>query len=520
MPDAGHVLISHNRRDPRVFDLYRVELDSGKETLIAKNPGDGVAPIAGRKGAIEGWFRPRETRRLAAAQRAQAATPPQAVPLKQPEEHFSVLGAAADRSFVWALSNRGRDRVALVIAHPTLRWEKVVFEDADADVSEVSMSRVTGAPLLATAQPGYPRVTILDASLRADLDGLLRAQGAAPFGVEIVSSDHAERRMIVSVYTSTQRRFYLLDRPKRQFELLAEALPRDLEEVLAPMRPIVIKSRDGLALHGYLTLPRGVAPKALPMVLLVHSGPWERSLWVDPTRAEDSLRAQFLANRGYAVLQVDFRGSKGYGSSFFDAGIGEFAGEMQDDLLDAVHWAVDGGIADPAHVAIMGWSYGGYAALVGMSMTPEVFACGISLAGPTDLASLIESFPPYWKVDLTMWHDFVGDPAVPAEREEMTLKSPLSHAAQVQRPVLIVHGAQDVRVRINQSERMVQALRQAGKPVEYVPIADMGHGMSYWAHRLAILRKTERFLQRCLGGRASRYDPFDTIAWAWTRLSR
>jgi dipeptidyl aminopeptidase/acylaminoacyl peptidase len=189
--------------------------------------------------------------------------------------------------------------------------------------------------------------------------------------------------------------------------------------------------------------------------------------WVGPLNSEEPAHPQFLASRGYAVLQVNFRGSSGYGQSFQTAGIGEFAGRMQDDLLDAVRWAVDGGIADPDRVAIMGWSYGGYAALVGLAMTPDVFACGISVGGPTDLASLIESFPPYWTVDLSMWHDYVGDPTSPQDREEMTRKSPLTYAQHVRRPALIVHGAKDVRVRIDQSERMVRALRAAGKPVEY-----------------------------------------------------
>jgi dipeptidyl aminopeptidase/acylaminoacyl peptidase len=153
-------------------------------------------------------------------------------------------------------------------------------------------------------------------------------------------------------------------------------------------------------------------------------------------------------------------------------------------------------------------------------MTPKVFACGVSLGGPTDLATLIESFPPYWTVDLSMWHDYVGDPGIAEDREEMTRKSPLAYAQNVQRPLLIVHGAKDVRVRIDQAARMVEALRRAGKPVEYLAIEDGGHGMGWWVHRLAVLRKTENFLHRCLGGRASRFDPFDAIAWVWQRIQR
>ncbi len=348
----------------------------------------------------------------------------------------------------------------------------------------------------------------------------MSAQGDGPFGLESVSADNAERRLIVSIYTSTQRRYYLVDRSNRSHTLLGEGIEPDLALAMVPVKPVTITSRDGLELHSYLTLPRGVEPKRLPMVLLVHGGPWMRTTWGDPMRSEDMALAQFLANRGYAVLQVDFRGSTGYGRRFLAAGIGEFAEKMQDDLLDAVRWAVDGGIADASCIAVMGWSYGGYAALVGLTMTPETFACGVSVGGPTNLATLIESFPPYWTVDLSMWHDYVGEPANPEDREEMARRSPLTHAQRLQRPVLIVQGAKDVRVGIDQAERMVDALRRAGKPVEYLRIEDMGHAMGWWAHRLAVLRRTEEFLHGCIGGRASRFDPFDAVAWVWTRVSR
>ena len=520
IPDKpNQVLVFHNRRDSRLRDLYRIDLNTRQETLVAQNPGDAVAPITTNDGRVHGWHRSPDAQRPA-AERLQPLVIRRPNLLKQSGESFRVLGKSADRSFVWALSSRGRDRVALVAAHPTLGWEKLVFEDPKVDVSRVAISRVTGQPLIAYAQPGYPRHEILDPALREDLAGLLSAQGRDPFGLEIVSTDHAEKRLIVLIYTSAQHRYYLVERSSRSFTLLAEGVAEDFASSLAPMQPVTIASRDGLPLSGYLTLPRGAQPKKLPMVLHVHGGPWLRTTWGDPFRSEDASYAQFLANRGYAVLQVDFRGSSGYGQRFLAAGIGEFAGKMQEDLLDAVRWAVDAGIADPKRIAIMGRSYGGYAALVGLTLTPEVFACGVSLGGPTDLASLIESFPPYWTVDLSRWRDYVGDPGIPEDRREMLLKSPLSHAQKLQRPVLIVQGANDVRVRPDQAERMVAALQRAGKPVEYLAIPEMGHGMGYWVHRLAVLRRTEAFLQGCVGGRASRFDPFDVIAWAWTRIKR
>jgi dipeptidyl aminopeptidase/acylaminoacyl peptidase len=237
--------------------------------------------------------------------------------------------------------------------------------------------------------------------------------------------------------------------------------------------------------------------------------------WSDPDHNEDLLRAQFIANRGYAVLVVNFRGSTGFGREFMTAAVGEFGAKMQDDLLDAVRWAIDAGIADPQRIAVMGHSYGGYATLMALAQQPKSFACGIAIAGPTDLARMIETFPSYWELELTYWYSYVGDPAVPDDRERMQNVSPINLAERFERPVLIIQGEKDVRVPAEQSRTMVDRLRQHGKSVEYVAVADMGHSTGYWAHHLLVLRETERFLASCLGGRAAR---FDTMEWA-ARLS-
>jgi dipeptidyl aminopeptidase/acylaminoacyl peptidase len=517
--NSNQLLVFLNRRDARVTDLYRIDLDTREETLVAKNPGDAVTAVTTPDGRVVRWQRSRDVER-SAEERQQTFAARLATLTKTADETFRPLGKAPGEDSLWALSNRGRDRLALVLAHRTLGWEKVIFEDPTVDVTRVVMSVVTGNPLVVHSEPGYPRYEILDPALREDVAPLLNAQGSEPFGFEIVSFDRTEKRLIALVYTSAQQRYYLVDRQSRSYRLLAESLADDFAAALTPMKPITLTSRDGLELHGYLTLPRGTVPKGLPMVLLVHGGPWLRTTWGNPLRSDDAMYAQFLANRGYAVLQINFRGSSGYGRRFTSAAVGEFGGKMQDDLHDAMQWAVKTGVADPARVAIMGWSYGGYAALLGLTMTPNAFACGVSLGGPTDLASLIESFPPYWKAELTGWHDYVGNPAIPEDRQHMTQNSPLHRAEKLERPVLIVQGENDVRVRPDQAERMVEALRRAGKPVQYLAVPEMGHGMGYWAHRLAVLRATETFLHGCIGGRASRLDPFDVIAWVWTRLTR
>jgi dipeptidyl aminopeptidase/acylaminoacyl peptidase len=369
------------------------------------------------------------------------------------------------------------------------------------------------------ANPGYPRVAVPDQPLHAALETLLRPFGNAPWGLEIGSGDRQDERMVVSLYTSTQNRTWLINRKTGTAELLSSALPASLEAVLSPVRAVSFAARDGLALNAYLTLPIDVKGP-LPMVLMVHGGPWQRTSWADPSRSEESARAQFLASRGYAVLQVDFRGSSGYGKAFQKAGVGEFGRRMRDDLIDSVEWAVRAGHARRDKVAVMGFSYGGYAALNAMADMPRTFACGISIAGPTDLATLIEAFPPYWKIDLSLWHDFVGNPAVPADRAEMTRRSPLHQAGTFERPVLLIHGQQDVRVRIDQAERMASALRSAGKQVSLVRIPDMGHSPGWWPHQYRILRETEQFLAPCLGGPGHSFEWTDPLVAAWTRLSR
>ena len=513
------VLVTHNRLNPKLFDLYSIDLETGIETLVARNPGNAVAPITRPDGALRGWQPSREAARSVEEKRVPQAERTAQL-RRQAEGSVRILGPGPRPQEVWALSNRGRDRSALVRLHVGPGWEEVVFEDPVADVSGAAISAVTRMPLLAWALPGYPRVEFLDDRLRADLEPLLSRYAGRAHGVELSSADRSEQHVIVGIDTGTVTETFLLDRGTGTVESLGRSVPPSMEAALAPMQPVSFSARDGLALHGYLALPHGVAARGLPMVLLVHGGPWARTQWADPMRSEDAARAQFLANRGYAVLQVDFRGSTGYGSAHTLAGIGEFAGRMQDDLIDAVEWAKTRGIADPARIAIMGLSYGGYAAMTGLALTPRTFACGISIGGPTDLASLIESFPPYWTVDLSNWHDFVGNPQLPADRADMTRRSPLTHAGKIERPLLIIHGARDVRVRLDQSQRMVAAMTQAGRPVRFVTLPDMGHNPSWWAHQYQVLRETETFLADCLGGRAQSTGWFDAMVWIWTRLTR
>jgi dipeptidyl aminopeptidase/acylaminoacyl peptidase len=297
-------------------------------------------------------------------------------------------------------------------------------------------------------------------------------------------------------------KYYLYERPARKARFLFTNRP-ELETLkLAHMHPVVIKSRDGLNLVSYLSLPLGSDPNnygrpasPLPLVLNVHGGPWARDSWgYDPYH-------QWLTNRGYAVLSVNFRGSTGFGKDFINAGDHEWAGKTQDDLVDAVQWAISERIADPQKVAIMGGSYGGYATLVGLTFTPDLFACGVDIVGPSSLLTLLESIPPYWKPILDMFAARVGDPRTEEGRKFLQERSPLPRVDQIRRPLLIGQGANDPRVKQAESDRIVAAMQEKKIPVTYVLFSDEGHGFARPENNMAFNAVTEAFLATQLGGR-------------------
>jgi dipeptidyl aminopeptidase/acylaminoacyl peptidase len=515
--DPEHVLVLHNRRDRAVRDLYRINLSTGAEELIAQNPGDGVAPITDAGGKVHGWRRPVIADRPRGKPRAAEVQERSSITQRRNEVN-RILAVSRDRSEAWVLSNRNRDRVALFNVDTRSGKGRLLYEDERSDLGRVLVSRVLDKAVFAASVPDYPRSVILDAQWKADLQLLLAAYDGARYGFDVVSADSSEKRLVVMVYTHATRRYYLLDRESKRHSLLGESRSAQFGSALVEPQPVEIEARDGLKLPGYLLRAPATSAKPLPLVLLVHGGPWGRVAWSDPDHSEDLLRAQFLANRGYAVLAVNYRGSTGYGQSHMLAAVGEFGGKMQDDLFDAVRWAIARGVADPDRIAVMGHSYGGYATLMALAQQPRQFACGIDVAGPADLAKLIETFPPYWELELSHWYSYVGDPAVATDRERMEQISPIHLADRFERPLLVIQGEKDVRVPPQQSTAMVEALRKAGKNVEYVALHDLGHSLGYWAHHLGVLRKSERFLADCLGGRAARFDPLEWVARLSGRL--
>ncbi|MEX0835213.1 MAG: S9 family peptidase, partial [Nitriliruptor sp.] len=325
----------------------------------------------------------------------------------------------------------------------------------------------------------------------ADLEALT---AAAHGDVMVLGGDHADTVWVVrDDRDDGPATFHLYSRRDRQLTELLVDRPELTRYPLASMEPFTVTARDGLVLHGYLTAPVGVERTALPTVVVVHGGPWARDTW------GYSAEVQWLANRGYLVLQVNFRGSTGYGKAFVNAGDRQWGAAMHDDLLDTVAWAVDAGHADADRVAIYGGSYGGYAALVGATLTPEAFACAVDLVGPSNLQTLIASIPPYWEPMIAQFHERIGHPERDADL--LAERSPLTRADQVSIPLLIAQGANDPRVKQAESEQFVAALRERGIEHEYLLFEDEGHGFVKPGNKMRFYAATEAFLARHLGGR-------------------
>jgi dipeptidyl aminopeptidase/acylaminoacyl peptidase len=335
------------------------------------------------------------------------------------------------------------------------------------------------------------RWTFLDPAMEAHFAAL----GAQVDGDwEVVSRDRDDRAWAAACTRDrSPTAFYLYRREERRAEFLFSTRPRLDACTLAGMRPVRFAARDGLEIHGYLTLPPEVPPRGLPAVLLVHGGPWARDSWgCDP-------EAQWLANRGYACLQVNYRGSTGYGKRFLNAANRDWGGAMQDDVTDGVRWLVEQGTADPRRVGIFGGSYGGYAVLRGMTATPELYACGVDVVGPSNLVSFLESIPPYWEPMRALLDRHVGHPGKDAEA--LRARSPLHQVDRIRAPLLIAQGANDPRVKRDESLQIVDALRAAGKVVRYLEFPDEGHGFVRPQNRLRFYAEAERFLAEHLGGR-------------------
>jgi dipeptidyl aminopeptidase/acylaminoacyl peptidase len=487
----NEMLATLNKENPRLFDVYRINLTTGELVLDTKNPGD-----------VQGWTADPQLRIRA----AQAITPDGGSEIRYRTDDKAkwqtiikwgpddmdgrVLDFTGDGKALWLESSADRNTLSLFKHHLDSGKEELIASDDNADAGQVLMNPLTHEAEAVSFVRERVRWKVLQPDVEEDLHVLQNGARGEP---SIIGADRDWKTWVVAYTADIEPTdYYLYDRHAKKLTHLFAAQPELAKYKLAPMEPVTIKSRDGLDLVCYLTKPLGVEPKALPLVLLVHGGPWARDAWgFDP-------QAQWLANRGYAVLSVNYRGSTGFGKRFLHAGDREWAGKMHDDLIDAVQWAVKQGIADPKRVAIFGGSYGGYAALVGATFTPEVFACAVDIVGPSNLVTLLKSIPPYWAPMKRMFALRVGD--VDKEEEFLKSRSPLFKADQIKIPMLIAQGKNDPRVKEAEAEQIVEAIRKAGKPVEYMLFPDEGHGFARPENRLKFFAAAEAFLAKHLGG--------------------
>lgn len=502
LPHSDDLIISSNKREPKIFDVYRYVQASRELQLLATNPGQVGQWLVNDEGKVIGRARLEDGQW---AFETPGLTPSDAwTPQFQVNYADTVVpvAASAHARHWWALSNHGRDKLALVEIDLHSGAERVEHADDRVDVAGVRWSRLQKRPVAVVTEPETQEWRAFDPALQQALQKL-KGQTDARIVINNMSDD--ERWMIATVIRHNGGQHVLYGLQSQTFEVLAE-LGRSRLNAISPLsrqQPLTFKSRDGLELHGYLSVPPGV-PQPYPTVVSVHGGPWVRDVHL----SNDS-ELPFLTNRGYAVLQVNYLGSGGYGKAFMQAAKGEFAGKMHSDLTDAVDALVAQGVVDPQRVAISGASYGGYASLVGMTHTPGKFRCGISLVGMSDLAALLNDAPPYWELGKPNWTSYIGDPANPAQRADLKERSPLYKADQVQGPILLMHGVHDPRVKVSQSLQMAEALRANGKPVELVLFDKAGHGLQFWQDNLMAYRKTEDFLAKCLGGRTGGFDFFE-----------
>jgi dipeptidyl aminopeptidase/acylaminoacyl peptidase len=495
------IIVGLNDRDPEYHDLYRLNIETGKMTLIQENryfssfdiDDDYVVRFATNMTSDGGAviFRPTEEGGWEVFSE---------IPMEDVIT-TGLVGFNKTGEILYFVDSRGQNTAALFAVNPATGEKTLIAEDPRSDFSGW-MVHPTERNVQAAAFT-YERKDwqVIDGSVAEDLAFLATV---ADGDVEVVSRSLDDRTwIVVYVVDDGPFRYYRYDSEKKEAEFLFTNR-KDLEDppFAKMMIPAVISSRDGLNLVSYYTLPIGSdrdedgrPEEPLPVVLYVHGGPWARDVW-DYNPAH-----QWLANRGYAVLSVNFRGSTGFGKDFVNRGNLEWGAKMHDDLIDAVDWAVAEGIADPDRVAIMGGSYGGYATLAGLTFTPEVFACGVDIVGPSNLTSLIETIPPYWQPQIELFATRMGDHRTEEGRRLLFERSPINRVENIARPLLIAQGANDPRVSQNESDQIVAAMQEKGIPVTYVLYPDEGHGFARPENRISFFAVAEAFLSEHLGGR-------------------
>ncbi|MDB5032897.1 MAG: family peptidase [Chlorobi bacterium] len=487
------LLIGLNRDNPQIHDVYNLHVPSGELRLVARNPGNFLGWVADSHFKVRGALAIRPDGGYDLLVRDSEEDEWRVLISWSPEDsrgsgpgHFS-----NDGRHILIQDTRGVNAIRLAKVDVATGEMEVIVEDPQYDVTDINEDPDTREVRMVAFTRARQEWVVLDDAIRKDIDAVRRLHHG---DFTIISQDNADSIWVVMFLADDGPvAFFAYDRKAGQGKHLFDSRPELKNYRLAPMEPISFQSRDGLTIHGYIMFPPGAERKNLPMVLNVHGGPWTRDNW-----GYDH-EAQWLANRGYICLQVNYRGSTGYGKDFVTAGDKEWGGKMHDDLVDAVNWAIGLGYVDPERVAIYGGSYGGYAALVGATFTPDLFCCAVDIVGPSNLISFIETIPPYWQPMITQFHQQVGNPET--EAEFLRSRSPLFKVDQIKIPMLIAQGANDPRIKQAESEQIVEAMRSRGIEHQYLLFPDEGHGFAKPENRMKFYSVAEQFLAEHLGGR-------------------
>ena len=491
----NEILVGLNKRQPRVFDVYRINVNTGEMQMIAENPGNYTGWFTDWDGKLRGAITTDGVNSTVLFRNTEADKFEPVITTSF-KETFAPLLFTPDNKQIYVSTNIGRDKAAVVKYDLATKKEvEKIFGHPEVDVNNLLSSRkrraITGVSYF-TDKPGFYFIDKQRADLQKDI-----ARRLPGYEVRLAGCNREEDKCLVRTYSDRSRgAYYFYDLKSKDFRKLADISPWLNEQDLAPMKPIKYQSRDGLTINGYLTLPKGMPARNLPVIVNPHGGPWFRDTWgYNP-------EVQFLANRGYAVLQMNFRGSTGYGRKFWEASFKQWGKAMQDDITDGVQWLIKQGIADPKRIGIYGGSYGGYATLAGLVFTPDLYAVGIDYVGVSNLFTFIKAFPPYWKPYLEMIYEMVGNPE--SEKDLLTAASPVFHSDKIKVPLLIAQGANDPRVNKGESDQMVEALKKRGIEVPYIVKNNEGHGFSNQENRFDFYRAMEEFLGKHLGGRVEK----------------